>query len=71
MRWSGTTRCRWSRCSTFYPPVLAARLFTTLDHLTNGRVGINLVTASPHAAAQNYGYEKHFEHDLRYEMADK
>jgi FMN-dependent oxidoreductase (nitrilotriacetate monooxygenase family) len=57
--------------TTFYPPFLAARLFTTLDHLTNGRVGINLVTASPHAAAQNYGYEKHFEHDLRYEMADE
>jgi FMN-dependent oxidoreductase (nitrilotriacetate monooxygenase family) len=57
--------------TTFYPPFLAARLFTTLDHLTKGRVGINLVTASPHAAAQNYGYEKHFEHDLRYEMADE
>ena len=57
--------------TTFYPPFLAARLFTTLDHLTDGRVGLNLVTASPHAAAQNYGYEKHFEHDLRYEMADE
>jgi FMN-dependent oxidoreductase (nitrilotriacetate monooxygenase family) len=33
-------------------------------------VGVNLVTSSPHAAAQNYGYEQHFEHDLRYEMAD-
>ena len=51
--------------TTFYPPFLAARLFTTLDHLADGRVGLNLVTASPHAAAQNYGYEKHFEHDLR------
>ena len=55
----------------FYPPFLAARLFNTLDHLTHGRVGMNLVTACPHAAAQNYGYEKHFEHDLRYEMADE
>ncbi|MET1043283.1 MAG: NtaA/DmoA family FMN-dependent monooxygenase [Microbacteriaceae bacterium] len=57
--------------TTFYPPFLAARLLSTLDHLTNGRVGVNLVTASPHAAAQNYGYEKHFEHDLRYRMADE
>ncbi|MGF7238464.1 MAG: NtaA/DmoA family FMN-dependent monooxygenase, partial [Frankia sp.] len=57
--------------TSFYPPFLAARLFTTLDHLTGGRVGVNLVTASPHAAAQNYGYEKHFEHDLRYVMADE
>jgi FMN-dependent oxidoreductase (nitrilotriacetate monooxygenase family) len=56
--------------TSFYPPFLAARLFRTLDHLTNGRVGVNLVTSSPHAAAQNYGYEQHFEHDLRYEMAD-
>jgi FMN-dependent oxidoreductase (nitrilotriacetate monooxygenase family) len=55
----------------FYPPFLAARLMSTLDHLTHGRVGINLVTASPHAAAQNYGYEQHFEHDKRYEMADE
>jgi len=57
--------------TTFYPPYLAARLMVTLDHLTNGRVGINLVTASPHAAAQNYGLDKHYEHDLRYKMADE
>lgn len=55
--------------TSFYPPFLAARLMTTLDHLTQGRVGINLVTASPDTAAQNYGYERHFEHDLRYRMA--
>jgi FMN-dependent oxidoreductase (nitrilotriacetate monooxygenase family) len=55
--------------TTFYPPFLAARLFSTLDHVTKGRVGINLVTASPHAAAQNYGLDAHVEHDLRYAMA--
>jgi FMN-dependent oxidoreductase (nitrilotriacetate monooxygenase family) len=57
--------------TSFYPPFLAARLFRTLDHLTEGRVGINLVTSSPHAAAQNFGHDQHFEHDLRYEMADE
>ncbi|MFT4011350.1 MAG: NtaA/DmoA family FMN-dependent monooxygenase [Nocardioidaceae bacterium] len=57
--------------TTFYPPYLAARLMQTLDHVTDGRVGINLVTASPHAAAQNFGYKKHFEHDQRYRMADE
>jgi FMN-dependent oxidoreductase (nitrilotriacetate monooxygenase family) len=57
--------------TTFYPPFLAARLFNTLDHLSDGRVGINLVTSSPHAAAQNYGLDSHIEHDLRYEMADE
>jgi len=57
--------------TTFYPPFLAARLYQTLDHLTKGRIGVNLVTASPHAAAQNYGYTRHVEHDKRYEMADE
>lgn len=55
--------------TTFYPPFLAARLFATLDHLTKGRVGVNLVTASADGAAQNYGLTKHVEHDLRYRMA--
>ncbi|GGG21241.1 dibenzothiophene desulfurization enzyme A [Rhodococcoides trifolii] len=57
--------------TTFYPPFLAARLFATLDHLTKGRVGINLVTASADGAAQNYGLDKQIEHGLRYEMADE
>ncbi|MCW2604683.1 MAG: FMNH2-dependent monooxygenase [Pseudonocardiales bacterium] len=57
--------------TSFYPPYLAARLMQTLDNLSDGRVGMNLVTSSPHAAAQNYGYEQHFPHDQRYEMADE
>jgi len=57
--------------TSFYPPFMAARLGVTLDHLTNGRVGLNLVTASGHRAAQNFGLEKHLQHDLRYEMADE
>ncbi|MCW2602456.1 MAG: FMNH2-dependent monooxygenase [Pseudonocardiales bacterium] len=57
--------------TSFYPPYLAARLATSLDNLTDGRFGFNLVTGSAHAAAQNYGLDKHYEHDLRYEMADE
>jgi FMN-dependent oxidoreductase (nitrilotriacetate monooxygenase family) len=57
--------------TSFYPPYLAARLMASLDTLTEGRVGVNLVTSSPEASAQNFGYEKHFAHDLRYEMADE
>jgi FMN-dependent oxidoreductase (nitrilotriacetate monooxygenase family) len=57
--------------TTFYPPYLLARLMTSLDHVTEGRVGVNLVTSSPDAAAQNFGLPKHYEHDLRYEMADE
>ncbi|RAH97377.1 FMNH2-dependent monooxygenase [Acuticoccus sediminis] len=55
----------------FIPPFSAARLGATLDHLTKGRVGLNLVTASSHRSAQNYGLEKHYEHDERYRMADE
>jgi FMN-dependent oxidoreductase (nitrilotriacetate monooxygenase family) len=55
----------------FYPPYLAARLGATLDHLTGGRVGLNLVTAHNDRTAQNFGLPRHHEHDLRYEMADE
>ncbi len=55
--------------TTFSYPYTAARLGTTLDHLTNGRVGFNVVTASSHRSAQNYGLDQHVEHDKRYEMA--
>lgn len=57
--------------TTFYHPYTAARLMTTLDHLTKGRAGINIVTSVNHRAAQNFGYDKHLEHDLRYDMADE
>jgi long-chain alkane monooxygenase len=55
--------------TTFYPPFLAARLLSTLDHLTHGRVGANLVTAHNDRTAQNYGLDKHVDHDVRYQMA--
>lgn len=44
--------------STFYPPYIAARLGATLDHLTRGRVGLNLVTAHQHRTAQNFGLDQ-------------
>src|SRR3984893_14095695 len=57
--------------TAFYPPYLAARLGATLDHLTHGRVGLNLVTAHNDRSAQNFGLPQHHEHDLRYKMADE
>jgi long-chain alkane monooxygenase len=57
--------------TSFYPPFLAARLMTTLDHLSGGRVGVNLVTAHNDRTAQNYGLTQHYAHDQRYEMADE
>ena len=57
--------------STFYPPFLLARLLATLDHLTNGRVGWNVVTTASKDAAQNFGLETIIPHDERYDMADE
>jgi FMN-dependent oxidoreductase (nitrilotriacetate monooxygenase family) len=57
--------------TTFYPPFLLARLMTTLDHLTDGRLGWNIVTSTSERSAQNYGFEHHVKHDLRYDMADE
>jgi FMN-dependent oxidoreductase (nitrilotriacetate monooxygenase family) len=54
-----------------YPPYLGARLAATLDHLTRGRVGINLVTAHNDRTAQNFGLEQQIDHDRRYEMASE
>ena len=57
--------------TSFYPPYLASRLGATLDHLTQGRVGLNVVTGHNDRSAQNFGLDRHYEHDLRYEMADE
>ncbi|SDH07301.1 NtaA/DmoA family FMN-dependent monooxygenase [Pseudonocardia oroxyli] len=57
--------------TTFYPPYLLARTFSTLDHVTRGRVGWNIVTSSEDRAAQNFGMDKLPEHDLRYEIAEE
>jgi FMN-dependent oxidoreductase (nitrilotriacetate monooxygenase family) len=55
--------------STFYPPFLAARLFATLDHISEGRMGFNLVTSYLNEAAQNYGLETIPPKEQRYDMA--
>jgi FMN-dependent oxidoreductase (nitrilotriacetate monooxygenase family) len=54
-----------------YPPYLLARLVGTLDQVSDGRIGWNLVTGSSDRAAQNFGLPGMPEHDLRYEMAEE
>jgi FMN-dependent oxidoreductase (nitrilotriacetate monooxygenase family) len=54
-----------------YPPYLLARLLGTLDQVSEGRAGWNMVTGSSTRAAQNFGLEDQAEHDLRYDMADE
>ena len=51
-------------------PVQMARRFSTLDHLTGGRIGWNIVTgASQNAVAEVFGHDEMVPHDTRYEMA--
>jgi FMN-dependent oxidoreductase (nitrilotriacetate monooxygenase family) len=54
-----------------YPPFLMARLASTIDSLTKGRFGWNIVTSAEDLAAQNFGLEKLPLRELRYEMADE
>lgn len=54
----------------FYHPWLLARLMSTLDHLTDGRIGWNIVTATTQLAWSNYGLVQP-EHDERYNLADE
>src|SRR3984957_10627493 len=56
--------------STFaYHPYLTARIIGTLDQISGGRAGWNMVTGSSDFSAQNFGLDKLPEHDTRYEMA--
>lgn len=50
-------------------PYHTARQIGTLDQISSGRIGWNMVTGSSDRAAQNYGLPKMTEHDQRYEMA--
>jgi FMN-dependent oxidoreductase (nitrilotriacetate monooxygenase family) len=57
--------------TSFYPPFMLARLCCTLDHIARGRFGWNIVTSGEDGSAQNFGMDKLYEHDLRYDMADE
>jgi FMN-dependent oxidoreductase (nitrilotriacetate monooxygenase family) len=52
-------------------PYLLARIIATLDQVSAGRAGWNMVTGSSDMAARNYGLNGLPEHDLRYDMADE
>ncbi|MEX5257977.1 LLM class flavin-dependent oxidoreductase [Kocuria arenosa] len=56
---------------TYEQPYLMARRFSTLDHLTGGRVGWNIVTSYSDSAARNLGLEQQLGHDERYELAEE
>ncbi|WP_416423885.1 LLM class flavin-dependent oxidoreductase [Pseudomonas sp. App30] len=55
--------------TSFDEPFHIARRFASLDHLSNGRAGWNIVTTSNPDAAKNFGLEQHLDHDQRYARA--
>ena len=55
--------------TTFDAPYHIARRFASLDHLSGGRAGWNIVTTSNPDAALNFGMEEHMEHSERYARA--
>ena len=55
--------------TSFSEPFQVARAFASLDHLSGGRAGWNVVTSTHNAAALNFSRERLHEHDLRYEIA--
>ncbi|HEX7658532.1 MAG TPA: NtaA/DmoA family FMN-dependent monooxygenase [Pseudonocardiaceae bacterium] len=57
--------------TTYEPPFLLARRFSTLDHFTQGRVGWNIVTSYLDTAAANFGLDEQIDHDERYVRADE
>ena len=57
--------------TTYYEPFHVARVFATMDLMTKGRVGWNVVTSLNSAEALNFGHAAHMEHDARYDRADE
>ncbi len=55
--------------TTFDVPYHIARRFASLDHISGGRAGWNIVTTSNPDAALNFGLEEHMEHGERYRRA--
>lgn len=56
---------------SFEHPFPFARRLSTLDHLTRGRVGWNIVTSYLESGARNLGLRQQVEHDTRYDYADE
>ncbi|WP_312166569.1 LLM class flavin-dependent oxidoreductase [Phenylobacterium sp.] len=55
--------------TSYWEPYNVARQFGSLDHISGGRAGWNVVTTGLEGASRNYGREEHYEHGERYERA--
>jgi alkanesulfonate monooxygenase SsuD/methylene tetrahydromethanopterin reductase-like flavin-dependent oxidoreductase (luciferase family) len=57
--------------TSYMTPYALARTFSSLDHLTHGRVAWNVVTSWSKSAARALGHEDVTPHDERYAVADE
>ncbi|WP_029685636.1 LLM class flavin-dependent oxidoreductase [Tatumella saanichensis] len=57
--------------TSYSDPFTVARQFASLDHLSGGRAGWNVVTSPLEGSAKNYSRDSHPEHALRYRIADE
>ena len=55
--------------TSYNEPFHVARNFSSLDHISSGRAGWNMVTSAQEAEAHNFGREKHYGHAERYVRA--
>ncbi len=55
--------------TSYNEPYHVARKFASLDHISKGRAGWNVVTSGNAAEAWNFGRDEHFEHEARYDRA--
>ena len=60
-----------TRSTTYTHPYQLAREFSTLDHVTDGRVAVNVVTSYLESAAENLGLDERMDKATRYDRADE
>ena len=60
-----------TKSTSYNHPYQLAREFSTLDHLTDGRIAFNIVTSYLESAAANLGLDERIDHDERYDRADE
>lgn len=57
--------------TSYSDPFTVARQLSSLDHISGGRAGWNVVTSPLEGSAKNYSRDQHPDHALRYEIADE
>jgi FMN-dependent oxidoreductase (nitrilotriacetate monooxygenase family) len=57
--------------TTYNEPYAVARRIASLDHITSGRAGWNVVTSAGNTEARNFGFDALMDHDLRYDRAEE